>query len=105
MCRRRGNTDGRGAGYQYAPRATGHGATAICRGPDLCVTGCRPLSHGGAPGHRAEGYAVMIQYHPLPTPVIEVADLVKIYPGVRAVDGISFSVGAGEIFGLLGPNG
>jgi ABC-2 type transport system ATP-binding protein len=47
----------------------------------------------------------MIQYHPLPAPVIEVADLVKTYPGVRAVDGISFSVGAGEIFGLLGPNG
>ncbi|HUI01015.1 MAG TPA: ABC transporter ATP-binding protein [Nitrososphaerales archaeon] len=33
-------------------------------------------------------------------------DVVKAYPrGVRAVDGVSFSVEAGEIFGLLGPNG
>ena len=47
----------------------------------------------------------MIQRHPLPEPVIQVSDLVKTYPGVRAVDGISFAVQAGEIFGLLGPNG
>ncbi|WP_376796721.1 ABC transporter ATP-binding protein [Thermogemmatispora sp.] len=38
---------------------------------------------------------------------IEVRDLVKRYPRskVNAVDGISFSVRRGEIFGLLGPNG
>ncbi len=36
---------------------------------------------------------------------IEVNQLVKQYPGVRAVDGISFTVQQGEIFGLLGPNG
>lgn len=38
---------------------------------------------------------------------IEVHDLVKCYPKatVNAVDGISFSVRRGEIFGLLGPNG
>jgi len=35
-----------------------------------------------------------------------VENLVKTYPpGIRAVDGISFSVASGEIFGLLGPNG
>jgi len=39
------------------------------------------------------------------TPVLEVRDLVKQYPGVRAVDGVSFSIGAGSCFGLLGPNG
>jgi ABC-2 type transport system ATP-binding protein len=39
-------------------------------------------------------------------PAIEVRDLVKTYPGgVRALDGLSFSVEAGTIFGLLGPNG
>ena len=41
-----------------------------------------------------------------PTPaVISVADLRKSYGELRAVDGISFEVGKGEVFGLLGPNG
>ena len=38
-------------------------------------------------------------------PMIEVTDLHKTYGTVRAVDGISFSVGEGEIFGFLGHNG
>jgi ABC-2 type transport system ATP-binding protein len=38
-------------------------------------------------------------------PVLEVRDLVKQYPGVRAVDGVSFTIAAGCCFGLLGPNG
>ena len=39
-------------------------------------------------------------------PAIEVADLVKVYPGGRrALDGVTFSVPSGEVFGLLGPNG
>lgn len=37
--------------------------------------------------------------------IIEVKDLVKQYPGVRAVDVISFDIHQGEIFGMLGPNG
>ncbi len=36
---------------------------------------------------------------------IEVADLVKVYGPLRAVDGVSFQVEAGQIFGMLGPNG
>ncbi len=37
--------------------------------------------------------------------VIEATNLVKNYGDRRAVDGISFTVHAGECFGLLGPNG
>jgi ABC-2 type transport system ATP-binding protein len=36
---------------------------------------------------------------------IEVYNLTRNYDGLRAVDGISFSVDPGEIFGFLGPNG
>jgi len=38
-------------------------------------------------------------------PAIEVRDLFKHYGAVRAVDGISFAVDRGELFGFLGPNG
>jgi len=38
-------------------------------------------------------------------PVIRVNDFRKIYGDLIAVDGISFEVQRGEIFGLLGPNG
>ena len=40
-----------------------------------------------------------------PAPVIEVRDLVKVYGETRAVDGVSFDVAPGELFGFLGPNG
>jgi len=36
---------------------------------------------------------------------IEVTDLTKRYDGLVAVDGISFEVRKGELFGFLGPNG
>ena len=36
---------------------------------------------------------------------VEAHNLVKEFNGLRAVDGLSFTVERGEIFGLLGPNG
>jgi ABC-2 type transport system ATP-binding protein len=41
---------------------------------------------------------------PMPS-VIEVSDLRKSYGGRPVVDGVSFAVEEGEIFGILGPNG
>ncbi len=38
-------------------------------------------------------------------PAIEVKDVIKLYPGVRAVDNVSLSIRQGICFGLLGPNG
>jgi ABC-2 type transport system ATP-binding protein len=38
-------------------------------------------------------------------PAIETVGLVKRFDSLAAVDGLSFKVEAGEIFGLLGPNG
>jgi ABC-2 type transport system ATP-binding protein len=39
------------------------------------------------------------------SPLLSVNHLVKDYPGVRAVNGVSFAVTPGQCFGLLGPNG
>ncbi|KUL00914.1 MAG: Daunorubicin resistance ABC transporter ATPase subunit [Methanoculleus marisnigri] len=50
--------------------------------------------HTDAPGHGAG-----------PTPAIHVNNLTKSFDGFTAVDGISFTIENGEIFGLLGPNG
>lgn len=36
---------------------------------------------------------------------VEVIDLKKSFGGIRALDGVSFSVYEGEVFGLIGPNG
>jgi branched-chain amino acid transport system ATP-binding protein len=38
-------------------------------------------------------------------PVLQVTGLTKSYGAIRAVDGVSFEVMPGEIFGVIGPNG
>lgn len=38
-------------------------------------------------------------------PVLQVSDLAKAYGAIKAVDGVSFEVRPGEIFGVIGPNG
>jgi len=42
---------------------------------------------------------------PSPAPILNVADLVKRFGGFHALDGLSFHAAAGEILGLVGPNG
>ena len=56
------------------------------------------LNANGANGHDAESGP------PKPN-AIEVENIVKKYGDFTAVDGVSFQVKEGEIFGLLGPNG
>ncbi len=41
----------------------------------------------------------------LAAPAIAVNALAKSYGRLKAIDGVSFSVGTGEIFGMVGPNG
>ena len=40
-----------------------------------------------------------------PVPLLETKDLARSFGGVRAVSGISVSVGKGEFRGVIGPNG
>jgi ABC-2 type transport system ATP-binding protein len=40
-----------------------------------------------------------------PRPAVAITNLVKRYSGMPAVDGVSFDVQQGEIFGIIGPNG
>lgn len=39
------------------------------------------------------------------TPILEIQNIIKDYPSVRAVDNVSLSIEQGTCFGLLGPNG
>lgn len=38
-------------------------------------------------------------------PILEVRNLVKVFGGLRAVDGLSLTIDEGQILGLIGPNG
>ncbi len=41
----------------------------------------------------------------MPDPFLKITGISKVYPGIKAVDGISLSVSQGEVIGLVGENG
>ena len=41
----------------------------------------------------------------MPGPILQVRNLMKSFGGVTAVNGVSLSLEAGRIYGLIGPNG
>jgi ABC-2 type transport system ATP-binding protein len=60
---------------------------------------------GGGPGGVSELASRMATINSNQNDVIVVKNLRKVFGSFKAVDGISFEVKKGEIFGLLGPNG
>lgn len=58
----------------------------------------------GSPSFPSSSHTPALAAHPDPS-IVEIADLVKRYGDVVAVDHLSLTVQPGEVFGLLGPNG
>ena len=86
-------------GARHDTRGTGCGACVgrgIAAGPSRADDGGRDRL--GSRVDEASGWDVH-------APILEVRDLIKTYPAVTAVDGVSFAVPEGCCFGLLGPNG
>jgi ABC-2 type transport system ATP-binding protein len=63
----------------------------------------QPIRARGPPGEAKDNDLTKARHEM--TPVIEVTGLTKRYGGQAVVDGITFQVEPGEIFGILGPNG
>ena len=49
--------------------------------------------------------SVGLEENSMDAPAIMVRDLVKDFDGIKAVDGVTFEVAKGEVFGFLGTNG
>jgi spermidine/putrescine transport system ATP-binding protein len=65
----------------------------------------RPTACNGSQRRFAGWTSLRERMATLAPPEIRLVDLEKHFGGVRAVDGVSLEVGAGEFFSLLGPSG
>ncbi len=81
--------------YSAMGTMPGSGLTPISC-PARCPMPCDPS--GTVPAGAADSVLPV-------SPAVAVAELVKDYGAVRAVDGVSFEVERGQVFALLGPNG
>ncbi len=96
------------AGAGPAVALAGPPAAALVGGSQVAALSGPPSISQKGPG--STGLAPPTANSPVPRedgapPAIDVRDLVREFGGVRAVDGISFTVPQGEITGLIGPNG
>src|SRR5204862_23546 len=67
---------------------------------------CRRCADGLVAGrHHFNRRSLQVEGGGEMTPFLEVKDVRKHYGAIRAVDGVSFAVGPGEIVGVIGPNG
>ena len=100
------------SGRRRPDRRRGGRRTAVSRRPDHHSRERRAQQRRSAPlPHHCGGIVTTelapVIDHTTTVPAVEVTELVKRYPKAtaNAVDGVSFTVMPGEIFGLLGPNG
>src|SRR5262245_40524816 len=84
----------------------GSKARAQCLAPP-CSIALHPPLHGRCPSPRVCGQPLSLARFRSPMPAIVVDQLVKTFRAgsVRALDGVSLALEAGEAIGIIGPNG